>query len=295
MSQPLAPKSIGILGFGAMGAGVAWSLSKAGFDVATCVAGRSQATQVRAGEMGITLCDTLPELVARSDTFLSIVPADQAEILAASVAQCLQGRESPLHYIDCNSITPRKAGYVAEAVTTWGAIYTDAGIIGPPPAEGRNSTLFYFSGPHRAVCEALATDEIQAFTLDESLTQATEMKVLFASINKGTVALLTNVLAAAEKVGLREEVSRVADQMRPGLLDIARRSAAELPDKAARWAIEMDDLSSALNSLGVDGGYHEAAAASYRRLAHNIAEADGAQAGNGDALTRVLAAWPRRD
>lgn len=294
MSEPQPPRAIGILGYGAMGAGVAWSLAKAGFDVATCVSGRSEATRARALENGVMCCDTLPELVARSDTFLSLVPADQAEMLAASVAQCLARRETPLHYVDCNSITPKKAGYVAEAVTRWGAIYTDAGIIGPPPAEGRDDTLLYVSGPHRAVLEALETPEMPVRLLGDSPTQATEMKVLFASINKGAVALLLNVMAAAERVGLLDEVARTADEMKPGLLDLARGQARGVTAKAARWAIEMEDLSAGLNQIGVDGGYHAAAATSYRRLARNLAEERPVTADD-DALARILAAWPRRD
>ncbi len=294
MADVSDPKAIGILGFGAMGAGVAWSLRTAGFDVATCVAGRSPATQARAETLGVVCCQTLPELVARSDTFLSIVPADQAEMLAAAVAQCLAGRKAPLHYVDCNSITPAKTLRIGETVSQWGAVFSDGGIVGPPPSEGRSSTLLYVSGPNRAVLSALATPEMQVIPLGESLSQATEIKVLFASLNKGSVALLTNVLAAAQRVGLYGEVSRVADAMRPGLLDVARGSAGELPDKAARWAIEMEDLAEALDDLGVDGGYHATAATSYRRLAENLADDVDDAGAEASALARVLANWPRR-
>ena len=107
MSQLAAIGRVGILGFGAMGAGVAESLRRSGKTVATCVEGRSDATRDRARLSGVETHQNLQDLIANCDTFLSLVPADQAEPLAAGVAECLkaQARPVPLHYVDANSIT----------------------------------------------------------------------------------------------------------------------------------------------------------------------------------------------
>ena len=290
MSTTGKPRVIGILGLGSMGAGVARDLKTSGFDVVSALEGRSGRTRDRAATAGVRILGNLAEVVAAADTFLSIVPADQAEPLAASVAGALNGR--PLHYVDCNSITPSKTLRIARTVESAGATYSDGGIIGPPPG-AKMKTRLYVSGPGSGALTALASERMPVIRLGDSLSQATEMKVLFSAANKGATALLANILAAARAVGLEERVTGELDAARPGLLACVRSSAPDLDDKAARWAVEMEDLSAGLVEMGADGGYHQAAATSYQRLAANLAQLPP---GDADALTRVLTAWtgPKR-
>jgi 3-hydroxyisobutyrate dehydrogenase-like beta-hydroxyacid dehydrogenase len=286
------PRRVAILGFGAMGAGLGQVWQSVGFEVATVTAGRSPRTEARARAAGVTDLEDVGALVADCDTFLSVVPADQAVPLAEQVMQAAQGRATPLHFVDCNAMRPSKTKRVAEIVASHGGVFTDAGIIGPPPSPGRNATLFLASGPNREVLAPLATPEVTFKALGDGLTEATEMKLLFAAINKGTVALLMNVLAAAERAGLKDQLMAQVEDMRPGLMGIATRSAPSLADKSARWAIEMEDLADGLEDLDADGAYHRAAAESYRRLARNL---DAAGAGPGSdpppGLEALLAAW----
>ena len=286
---PSAPTTIGVLGLGSMGAGVAADLRNSGFTVVSALEGRSAATRERAEKAGVRVLSSLEEVIAQADTFLSIVPADQAEPLARAVAARLTGKG--LHYVDCNSITPSKTLRIAKAVEAAGAHYSDGGIIGPPPG-GKMKTRLYVSGPYRDVLMTLASERMPVLPLGDGLTEATEMKVLFSAANKGATALLANVLAAAAKVGLLDRVVGELDAVRPGLLGCVRNSAPELGDKAARWAVEMTDLAEGLADMGVNGDYHRAAKDSYARLAANL---DGGS-GDGDALARVLEAWagPKR-
>ncbi len=282
------PAVIGVLGLGSMGAGVAQDIKASGFDVVSTAAGRSARSRERAAATGIRLLPSLADVVAAADTFLSIVPADQAEPLAAAVAACIKGK--PLHYIDCNSITPSKVTRIAKAVTAAGATYSDGGIIGPPPG-GKIKTRLYVSGPHAAVLAGLASERMPVLQLGESITQATEMKVLFSAANKGTVALLANIMSAAAKVGLLDRVAGELDAVKPGLMKVLTSAAGDLDDKAARWAVEMDDLAQGLSDLDVHPGYHQAAGDGYRRLAANLPDTDAAT-----ALDRILKAWsgPRK-
>ncbi len=289
MSTVGKPKVIGVLGLGAMGAGVAADLKASGFDVVSTLGGRSGKTRDRAATAGVRILDSLEAVIAAADTFLSIVPSDQAEPLAASFARALKGRN--LHFVDCNSITPSKTARIATLVQAAGATFSDGGIIGPPPGAGKMKTRLYVSGPNASALEALASERMPVLQLGSSLTQATEMKVLFAAANKGATALLANVLAAANKVGLHDKVVAEIDSVRPGLLTCVRSAAPDLDDKAMRWAIEMVDLAEGLDEMGAHGGYHTAAAESYRRLAANLPDAKGA-----DPMARVLNAWvgPKR-
>lgn len=288
MSGAATPKVIGVLGLGSMGAGVAADLKSSGFAVVSAVEGRSAKTRARAEAAGVRILPDLAQVIAAADTFLSIVPADQAEPLADAVAGRLNGK--PLHFVECNSITPSKTLRIAQRLAAAGAIVSDGGIVGPPPG-GRSKTKLFVSGPHAHTLSALASERMPVVKLGESLSQATEMKVLFSAANKGAVALLTNVLAAARSVGLQNEVTAELDQRIPGLLGCVHRAAPELGDKAARWAIEMDDLAEGLSDLGCHGGYHRSAGESYRQLAQNLDRAPASS----EPLARVLDAWRSRD
>jgi 3-hydroxyisobutyrate dehydrogenase-like beta-hydroxyacid dehydrogenase len=285
----MKPKVIGVLGLGSMGSGVAVDLKASGFDVVSCLAGRSVRSRERAERAGVRVLPSMAAVVEAADTFLSIVPSDQAEPLAAAIAQVLSGK--PLHFVDCNSITPSRTTRVRKVVEAAGAVFSDGGIIGPPPG-GKMKTRLYVSGPDSGVLTVLSSERMPVIRLGDSTTQATEMKILFAGANKGATALLANVLAAAAKVGLLEQVTAELDAARPGLLTCVRSAAADLDDKAARWAIEMDDIADGLKDLDAHPGYHTAAGESYRRLAANLAEAKP----GGDALGRVLSSWvgPKR-
>lgn len=271
-----------------MGAGVAEDLRSSGLRVVSVLSGRSARSLQRAERAGVEMLPDLATMLAVCDTFLSIVPADQAEPLAGAVAASLGGRH--IHYVDCNSITPSKAKRIAARVEAAGATYSDGGIIGPPPG-GKVKTRLYVSGPASSVLESMQSERMPVFRLGDGPTQATEMKVLFSAANKGATALLANVLAAARGAGLLDRVVGELDSVRPGLLTCVRSAAPELDEKAARWAIEMDDLSAGLEEMGAHGGYHAAAGDSYRRLAANLAKA----APSGDPLQRVLEAWSRPD
>ena len=145
-------------------------------------------------------------------------------------------------------------------------------------------------GPHSRVLSQLQTPDMTITNLGEGRIQATRMKVLFAAINKGTVALLANVFAGAEEVGLRDAVKVEVDGTRPELFGILADQAGGLGTKAARWAIEMEDLAAGLEEMRVDGGYHATAAQSYRRLAQNLEAQVGKSASN-DPLTDIMSAW----
>lgn len=284
MSKVASPRVIGVLGLGSMGSGVAADLRASGFDVVASLEGRSGKTRERAEKAGVRILADLGAVVAAADTFLSIVPADQAEPLAEAVARNLGGK--PLHFLECNSITPSKTLRIAKHIEAAGAVFSDGGIIGPPPG-GKMKTRLYVSGPHCQALTALASERMPVLPLGDGLTKATEMKVLFSAANKGATALLANILAAAKKVDLLDRVTGEIDAIRPGLLGCVRNSAPELGNKAARWAIEMEDLAEGLADLGAHGGYHLAAADGYRRLAANLAEMPEGS----DALLRVLDGW----
>ena len=257
-------KIIGILGMGAMGSALTRELRSVGHEIVTCVSGRSQETAARAKSAGADIVPTISDLVNRSEVMLSVVPSDQAEPLAMQVVELTGGQD--LHYVDCNVLMPERTRRIATMVSESGAIFTDGSIIGPPPAPDRKSHL-YLSGPHASDLHDLKTDALQVTVLGDGINQATLLKIMFSAANKGTIALLSAVMAAARNSGVEAAFVSELEAKIPGLYARYQLTEPDLADKAARWAIEMTEIESALGEIGSMGDFHAAAARFYRAMA----------------------------
>jgi hypothetical protein len=89
----------------------------------------------------------------------------------------------------------------------------------------------------------------------------------FAARTKGTTALLCVVLAAAEKLGVREELERDWSRRDPDMVPQTQQRVRQVTAKAWRFAGEMEEIAATFAAAGLPEGFHEAAAALYRRMA----------------------------
>ena len=80
-------QTIGLMGVGAMGAGIGGSLVSSGSHVVSVLAGRSTASRARALAQGIEEVDDLGAVMARSRILLSIVPPGVASAVADGAAR----------------------------------------------------------------------------------------------------------------------------------------------------------------------------------------------------------------
>ena len=140
--------TIAIVAAGAMGAAVGAQLVKAGLTVYTNLDGRSESTRKRAAEAGLVDLP-FPELITRSDFFLSILPPSDARALAEKVLSIAQNidigkRISPLVYVDCNAVNPQTLKSIYALFEGSGIKFVDASIIGGPP-DGVYKPTFYAS------------------------------------------------------------------------------------------------------------------------------------------------------
>ena len=83
-------KKIAILSPGDMGHAVGQALSEHGFELLTCLAGRSDRTGALARDAGFRVSETLNDLVVEADLLLSILVPANAESVAQEIAQSLQ-------------------------------------------------------------------------------------------------------------------------------------------------------------------------------------------------------------
>ena len=266
------PMTIGILHPGAMGTSLGGALVGAGHEVVWASEGRSDATRARAEADGLVDVGTLSELVARTDTVVSVCPPGEALAVARSVA----GFGFTGTYVDANAVAPATARAIADVVADGGARAIDGGIVGPP-ARHAGLTVLYLSG-QRAHSDAFAAHfagtPLETHHVDERIGSASAVKTAFAAWTKGTSALLLAVRALAAREGVVDGLDHAWSTLTPELHDRVTATARGTAPKAWRFVDEMHEIASAFDSAGLPSGFHQAAASIYAAMADLRHETD---------------------
>ena len=258
---------IAILSPGEMGHSVGRCLLDGGFDVATCLTGRSERTRTLTEAAGIRDVPDLDELVRETDLILAILVPDQALALAGQVAEVIKRTGSSPAYADCNAISPDSAREIDRIVTAAGGRFIDAGIIGGPPGAGEK-TRFYASGPHEALLTQLDGHGILVRPLGGEVGRASGIKMCYASVTKGTSALHAAALIAAETMDLSEDLLAEFAESQAQRLK-AMGGVNSLSAKAFRWIGEMHEIAATYDQAGVTPHFHEGAAEIFRLMAES--------------------------
>ena len=250
-----------------MGHSVGRCLLEGGFDVATCLTGRSERTRTLTEAAGIRDEPDLDNLVRETDLILAILVPDQALTLAGLVAEVMNRTGSSPAYADCNAVSPDTARAIGRIITGAGGRFIDAGIIGGPPGADEK-TRFYASGPHEAILTQLDGHGILVRPLGGEVGRASGIKMCYASVTKGTSALHAAALTAAEVMGLGEELlAEFAESQAPRLK--AMGGVNSLSAKAFRWIGEMREIAATYEQAGVSPGFHEGAEHIFRLIAES--------------------------
>jgi 3-hydroxyisobutyrate dehydrogenase-like beta-hydroxyacid dehydrogenase len=133
---------------------------------------------------------------------------------------------------------------------------------------GAGGTWLYLAGREaQRVAACFAAGPLQPEVIGETIGKASALKMCYAALSKGTTALLSAVVAAAEGLEVREELERQWSRDDSGLAQHAGDRVRRVTAKAWRFAGEMDEIAATFAGAGLPGGFHEAAADLYRRLA----------------------------
>jgi 3-hydroxyisobutyrate dehydrogenase-like beta-hydroxyacid dehydrogenase len=245
----------GVLHPGAMGEALGRALRAAGARVVWASDGRSAETKSRAERSAFEDVSTLTALI-ESDVVVSICPPECARDVAESVATLGFGGV----YVDANAIAPATAASIDAVVRRSGATYVDGGVIGGPDAP-----RLFLSGASSSDVAALFGAPVTALVLDGPGYAASSLKMVYAGWTKGTSALLFALAAAAEALGVGDEIAEEWARSQPALgprLQHAGPSAA----KAWRWSGEMREIAATLEAVGLPADFHEGAAEVFSRL-----------------------------
>jgi len=277
------PPTVAIIAQGAMGAGLAGVLTTRGVTVLTSLAGRGAASAARAAIAGMRAVDDAG--LGAADLVLSVVPPAEARALAERVTPHLGPRAI---YADCNAVSPATVAGIAAVIAPTGRAFADVGIIGLPPAPGRDPVL-YASGPGAASLGALRDHGLDVRDIGGPVGAASALKMSYAGITKGLTGLATAMLLAASRAGAAPALVAELAASRPELLRFLSRSIPDMQPKAYRWGPEMTEIADFTEGMPGAPAIYAGLAELYAALAADVA----GPAEHVAALDAALALVPR--
>ncbi len=259
-------RNVGLLSPGDMGHSIGAMLHANGLNVLSCLDGRSERTRALAEQAGISDTPSLDDLVRQADVLLCVLVPARAVAVAEEVAGAIRRTNADLLYVDCNAIAPATVRRIGDTILAAGGRFADAGIVGPPPRRS-GTTRFYASGPGAQEFAQLNANGLDVRVIGDEIGQASGLKMCYAAMTKGLIALGTELLVAARLMGLDDALR---DEQRESIADVLgwlERSLPTMPPKAYRWVGEMEEIAATFDDLGMTPSILAGAADMYRFVA----------------------------
>ena len=233
--------------------------------VLTCLAGRSDRTRELSENAGIIDVPNLNDLVEQSDVIMSVTVSEAVPGLCHEIADAVKATDADLLFAECNAIAPALSSQMQKVLNEGGSRYVDASIIGPPPRNGSSPRL-YVSGDNAAEMEQLRDFGLDVRNLGNQLGRASGIKMCYAAMTKGTAALHTELLIAAEKMGLSEELLIEFTNGHQSVVDRMQSWIPSMPAKSRRWVSEMEEIEATFRDLGLTPNIFKGVADMYRSV-----------------------------
>ena len=255
--------TVAILSPGDMGSAVGRRLRESELDVITCLAGRSDRTRALSAKAGIRDVPTMEELVEQSDLIMSMTVSEAVSSLCRQVADALTATGADTLFAECNAIAPQLVRDLEPVITGAGGRFVDVSIIGGPPRPGY-SPHFYASGEQAFEFEQLNGLGLTVLKLDGEVGQASGIKMCYAAMTKGSWALYSELLMAAELMGLTEPLLAEFQSGQQEILQRMERTLPTVPASSRRWVSEMEEIRNTFAHLGMTPHLFEGVAEMYR-------------------------------
>jgi L-threonate 2-dehydrogenase len=172
-------------------------------------------------------------------------------------------------YVDCNAVSPATAVRVAGIIEPTGASFVDGGIVGGPPREGSPGPRFYVSGPEAPRVAVLSEYGLMVRQVKGPIGAASALKLSYAGINKGLIAIGSAMVLAARRAGVEDALLRELSESQRAVLAQLSRGVPDMFSKAERWAPELDEIASYAQREG-DADIFAGMARLYERIANDL-------------------------
>ncbi len=257
--------SVAILSPGDMGHAIGQLLRENELRVLTCLAGRSSRTRQLSEQAGITDVPNLNALVEQSDVLMSVTVSEAVPGLCEDIADAVKSTGTDLLFAECNAIAPELSKEMEGVLESVGARYVDASIIGGPPRNS-SSPRVYASGDNASEFEQLREFGLDVRNLGPQLGRASGIKMCYAAMTKGTTALHAELLIAAEKLGLTQELMAEFIGSQPAVVSRMEGWMPTMPAKSRRWVSEMEEIEKTFEDLGLTPNIFKGVADMYRMI-----------------------------
>lgn len=193
-------KTVGVIGLGNMGRGMALSLQRGGFSVV----GTDASAQTRAAlaSEGITVVESVGDVVARADALVLSLPT------AAIVAQVVAGPDGLLSHpkagvlvIETSTSHPETTRQLAAQLAAVGMSMIDAPVSGGPKGALTGTMTMVIGGSEADVARA-----------EPVLAAMSAKRVHVGEVGAGHVAKIANNLLCAAHLAIAGEVTRMAEK-----------------------------------------------------------------------------------
>ena len=236
-------QKVTIIGFGEAGQSFAaasgWAAEARAFDLC-------DKTSVYA-KIGVTGCSSIAGAVADAECILSLVTADQALAAAQTSAKAIAPGAL---FFDMNSVAPETKRAAAALIEAAGGRYVDVAIMAPvDPA--KLAVPLLLAGVHAeagaAMLKSLGFTNVRA--LGGEIGRASAIKMIRSVMVKGAEALTAEMMLAADKAGVTDEVlaSLGGDWIEKAAYNLERMTT-----HGARRAAEMEEAAKTLLALGIE-------------------------------------------
>jgi hypothetical protein len=145
--------------------------------------------------------------------------------------------------------------------------FADGAIIGLPPRPDYAGPAIHVSGPHAERVAALNGFGLQINVLNGPNGAASALKMSYAGITKGLIALAATMALAASRAGVAEAFQAELKKSQPNLAAGFSKSVPDMLGKAQRWVPEMEELATFLGGDRPEAGAYEAFAEFYAAIA----------------------------
>jgi 3-hydroxyisobutyrate dehydrogenase-like beta-hydroxyacid dehydrogenase len=256
--------TVAILSPGDMGHAVGQTLREHELRVVTCLTGRSGRTRALSEQAGIEDVPDFADMVAQSDLIMSMTVSGAVPEICRQVAEAITSTgHTDLLFAECNAIAPQTAKVMETVITSAGGRFLDASIIGGPPRNGR-SPRFYASGVHAPEFEQLRDFGLDVRNIGTTTGRASGIKMCYAAMTKGSWALYSELLMAAELMGLTEPLLAEFQSGQQAVLQRMERTLPTVPARSLRWVSEMEEIRNTFAHLGMTPHLFEGVAEMYR-------------------------------
>ena len=259
---------IGLIGLGEMGSEIGRYLVMNDLEVISVYEGRSEISKKRASKYKIRDAGSIEQFCKISDLVISIIPPDKA-VETANLYTSYKNKDGQI-YCDLNAISTITAKKIKLLLDEKKIDYVDGAIMGGPPTENYSPRI-YLSGKLSEKLNFLNGKGIELMVLKGSDFKASATKMVYASITKGSKALVAGALIAAKKNNVYDELMEELKYSEEYFSLVAKNQVPSIKHKAYRWVGEMNEISLTYKESGLTGGFHSEAENVYE-LIKNLPE-----------------------